>query len=77
MLDAFPDNFAEVPGVMAGAIALDDDELTCANLEVAIKLSEGFPEGVELMEEILWLISYEEVIAVVVAMVGGVPETER
>lgn len=77
VLVAFFDKFAKFPVVLAGAIALDDDELTCANIEVRTILSEEVPEGVKVMEGILLLIICEEVIATVVAMVEGVPETDK
>lgn len=50
MLDAFPDEFAKFPVVLAGAVVLDDDELICAILDLTTKPSEGIPEGVEMVE---------------------------
>ena len=44
---------------------------------MATKLSEEIPQEVEVMERMMWLILRKEVVALVVAMVEGVPETDE
>ena len=68
-LDAFPDNFEIYTVVLAGIVALDDDEPTDADLEVETRLSIELPDDVEVIEGSLWLIPFDEGVAMVVAMV--------
>ena len=76
MLDAFPVDMAKFSVVLAGVVALDDDEPRNASLEVETKVSIKFLEEVAVNEGRLWLILLEEAVVTVVAMVE-MPETDK
>lgn len=69
MLDAVPVDMAKFSVVLAGVVALDDDEPRNASLEVETKVSITFLEEVAVNEGRLWLILLEEGVVTVVAMV--------
>ena len=68
MLDMFPDNFEIYSVVLAGIVA-PDEEPTDAGFEVETRLPIELPDEVEVMKGSFWLISFDEAVAMVVAVV--------